>query len=576
MGTEETVRITGGEAIARMIAAHNPGPMFGMGSWQLLPYYDAARRLGLSHHLINDERAGTFAAEAYAKATGRVGLADAGLGPGATNLVTALIESLNGGTPLVVVVGDTPRDHAWKNLTQEARQADILRPAVKELIEVYTPQRIPELVRRAFAVATSGRPGPVVLNVPENVSHAECEFAVSEFAGDERYEAAPSIRSCPDRESLTLAADTVAAAERPVIMTGGGIHLSSAYDELKRFSHALNIPVTHTITGTGSIPTDDPLCLGVFGRFDRIANDYIEQSDLLIVVGCKIGEVATKRFTVIPNTARIMHVDILPEEFGRTHNTEFPLCGDARETLAALSEVLADRAPEINEKNRSYAETVAARMRTWREEVVPLMTSDAQPISMPRLINEINATLPSDGILVADGGFAAHWGALLFDSKAAGRTFLPDRGFASIGYGMPGAIGSAFSGRPVVSLTGDGGFNMMIGELETALRIGLSPTIVVVNNAASGYVKALQHLMYGEGSYQASDLKEIDYAAVADAMGARGIRIEDPAELNPRLSEAIASDELTVLDVIVTRDPGNMLPAADPRTVKVVKGDRLM
>ena len=164
--------MTGGEALVRMIQAFEGGPMFGMGGFQLLPFYDAARRLGLDHHLINDERAGCFAADAYAKISGRVGLVDATLGPGATNLVTGLVEALNAGTPLVAIVGDTHRDHSWKNMTQESRQIDILRPACKEVIRIESPARIPELMRRAFAVATTGRPGPVVVDVPEDVCHA--------------------------------------------------------------------------------------------------------------------------------------------------------------------------------------------------------------------------------------------------------------------------------------------------------------------------------------------------------------------------------------------------------------------
>src|SRR5690606_23023929 len=189
--------ITGGEALVRMIQAHEGGPMFGMGGFQLLPFYDAARRLGLAHHLINDERAGVFAADAYAKVSGRVGLIDATLGPGATNLVTGLVEALNSGTPMVAIVGDSHRDHSWKNMTQECRQIDILRPAVKELIRIESPARIPELVRRAFAVATSGRPGPVVLDVPEDVCHGLHTFQPGEWQAHAAHAAIPSLRCRP-------------------------------------------------------------------------------------------------------------------------------------------------------------------------------------------------------------------------------------------------------------------------------------------------------------------------------------------------------------------------------------------
>jgi acetolactate synthase-1/2/3 large subunit len=180
--------------------------------------------------------------------------------------------------------------------------------------------------------------------------------------------------------------------------------------------------------------------------------------------------------------------------------------------------------------------------------------------------------------LVADGGFAAHWGGLLYDTKQAGRGFVPDRGFASIGYGLPGAMGAALAApdRPVVSITGDGGFNMVLGELETAKRMGLAFTLIIVNNAASGYVKALQHLMYGKGNYQSSDLNEQNYAKLAEVFGCQGIRVEDPAELAGALKTAMATkDRPTILDLVVTRDAAKMLPGVDNRAAKFKKGDRV-
>lgn len=209
---------------------------------------------------------------------------------------------------------------------------------------------------------------------------------------------------------------------------------------------------------------------------------------------------------------------------------------------------------------------------------MPRLTSDETPVAMARLVHELNRILPEDAILVADGGFAAHWAGLLYDTKRAGRGFVPDRGFASIGYGLPGAIGAklAAPGRVVVALTGDGGFNMALGELETARRMQLSIVVIVVNNAASGYVKALQHLMYGEGSYQSSDLTEMNYARVAEAMGCVGLRVESPESIEGVLRQAVGeSNGPVVVDVVVTRDPAKMLPAVDSRAAQVRKGDRI-
>ncbi|MBO0766654.1 MAG: thiamine pyrophosphate-binding protein, partial [Hyphomicrobiaceae bacterium] len=316
---------------------------------------------------------------------------------------------------------------------------------------------------------------------------------------------------------------------------------------------------------------------GLFGRYDRIANGLIAEADLILVAGCKLGEIATKRYTLPTKSKPIVHIDIDPAEIGRTLAPEIGLWGDVRETIRDVGTVLVADAARIKERQAGYAAEVGRRMAAWRAGVGERLTSDETPVSMARLLNELNALMPADGILVADGGFAAHWGGLLYDTKRAGRGFVPDRGFASIGYGLPGAMGAALAapGRAVVSLTGDGGFNMMLGELETARRLALDLTVIVVNNAASGYVKALQHLMYGAGNYHASDLAETDYAKVAQALGCHGGRVEEPAELAAALKSALSTKGPSVVDVVVTRDPAKMLPAVDNRTVEVKKGDRM-
>ena len=417
-----TNEMTGGEALARALMAHGAGPMFGMGGFQLLPFYDAARRLGLAHHLINDERCGAFAADAYAKVSGRVGLVDATLGPGATNLVTGLVEALNAGSPMVAVVGDTHRGHSWKNMTQETAQAEILRPACKALIRVEVVSRIPELVARAFAVATSGRPGPVVLIVPEDVAHGAHGFAVEDFEADPRYQSAPALRCAPDAESLARAAEMLTAAERPLILAGGGVHLSGAAGALTAFAEAHGVPVAHTMSGKGAIPCAAPLAAGLFGRYDRIANGLIAEADCLLVVGCKLGEIATKRYTVPAPGKRLIHLDIVAEEIGRTYRPTLPLWGDARTGLEALGPLMGP-APAAR---AGWGAEVARRMAAWRETARPRLESDETPVSMGRLMGALNRRLPADAVLVADGGFAAHWGGAAL-RPAAGGAGLPAR-----------------------------------------------------------------------------------------------------------------------------------------------------
>jgi len=428
----DTNEMTGGEALVRMLLAHGAGPMFGMGGFQLLPFYDAARRLGLNHNLINDERCAVFAADAYAKVSGRVGLVDATLGPGATNLVTGLVEALNAGSPMVAIVGDAQRDHAGKNMTQETDQVAILCPACKELLRVEAIQRIPEIMRRAFAVATSGRPGPVVVDVPEDIAHGLWGFDDGDFEVDPANEAAPSIRCRPDSATLAKAADMIAAAERPILLCGGGIHISGATEAVTRLAEENGIPVAHTMSGKGAIACTSPLSAGLFGRYDRIANDLIAASDCIIVAGCKLGEIATKRFTIPRKGQTVIHLDNVAEEMGRTYDPTVKLWGDAREGLNDLTEALAENAEEQRKRRADYLAEIPEKMQKWHDDVAAeRLYSDETPVNMARLITELNNHLPDDGHLIADGGF-----------------------------------------------------NMVLGELETARRMKPGLTVIVVNNAA--------------------------------------------------------------------------------------------
>ena len=375
---------------------------------------------------------------------------------------------------------------------------------------------------------------------------------------------------------MARAAALLAKAERPLILVGGGIHLSVGHDALLEFAEAQNIPVAHTMSGKGGIACSHPLSAGLFGRYTRIANDLIETSDCLMAVGCKLGEIATKRFQLMPEDTPLIQLEVLPEEIGRTTRVHAGLCGDAGEGLRALGEELCDSAASTKANRADYVAEIPVRMKKWLDEAAERLHSTERPINVARIINELNNVMPADSVLVADGGFSGHWTGLLYDTKRSGRSYIADRGLASIGYGLPGAIGAQIGApeMPVVAMTGDGGFNMVIGELETALRMKTGVTILVVNNAASGYVKALQHAVY-DGKYQSSDLMETNYARIAEAFGCQGIRVEDPEALAGAIQAGMAeTGRPTVVDVVVTRDPGKMLPAVDSRVLKVEKGDR--
>ena len=576
-GGNVRLELSGGEAIAEMFKRHNVGPMFGMAGFQLLPFYDAVRSLELAHTLINDERSGAFMADAWSRVTGRPGVCDATLGPGATNLLTALTESLNAGIPIIAMIGDTNRAHAWKNMTQETRQVEMLRPAVKEVIRVEVGERIPEHVRYAYTIATSGRPGPVLLDVPEDICHGVFEFDEDELYVHTATTTVPAVRTRPAAADIAQAARMLAAAKRPIILAGGGIHISGAQDALTALAEAQSIPVAHTLSGKGAIACTDDLSLGLFGRYDRTANEIIDASDCILVVGCKLGEIATKRYTIPRAGIPIIHLDILPEEIGRWAHTDLAMWGDAREGLTDLREALSDTSAAARDSRADYIAEIAAGKAKWRTDVDARLTSKEEPVNMARMCHELNNMLPADAILVADGGFAAHWTGLLYDTKRSGRGFIVDRGMASIGYGVAGGIGAQLAApdRSVFSLTGDGGLNMTLGDLETAARLKVPLTVIVVNNAASGYIKALQHAMFG-GRYQSSDLSDLNYATVAEALGCKGIRVTDPDKLADAFSEALDErSRPTLIDVVVTRDAGQMLPGVDNRSAPIKKGDRI-
>jgi acetolactate synthase-1/2/3 large subunit len=581
MGEAGARRMGGGRAIAEMLKLHGARAMFGMGGFQLLPLYDGIRALGNEtprHIHVNDERSAAFAADGYGRVSGRPGLCDGTLGPGATNLITGLVEGLTAGSPIVAFTGDANRDHAGKNMTQETpRQAELLSLTSKELIRLERGPRIPEMIRRAFIGATSGRPGPVVVNVPENVTHGEWDFRADDFYADEAALGAAGRRIRPDRRAVARAAELIRAAERPLLLVGGGVHLSEAWDELAAFAERLGIPVAHTLSGKGAVACAHPLCLGLFGRFDRGANAAIREADLLIAAGFKFGEIATVRYSLMPPGARVVQIDIAPEELGKHQKLSVALWADCKAALSDLLDALADTAETQRSRRREYVAALQNWQRQWREEAQGRLQSAERPIGMARLCHELTTALARDGILVADGGFAAHWAGLFFETHRAGRFFIANRGNASIGYGVPGGLGAKLAaGRaPVIALTGDVGFNMSMGEVETAIRERIPLVIVVVNNAAAGYVKALQCALF-DGRYQSSDLHETDYAAVAKALGCTGIRVQDADMLAGALKEAVTEQSgPVVIDVVTTRDPAQMLPGTDARTrVPIARGDR--
>jgi acetolactate synthase-1/2/3 large subunit len=560
-----TTTLTGGEAVLRMFQCYGVELSFGMGGFQPLPYYDAlARQDQVRHILIRDEKHGSFAADAYARVKGRPCVADATVGPGATNLVSGAAESFGASVPQILLTADINAAISTRGATQESDQVSMLRPTSRATIQIDRIERIPELLRRAFTVATVGRPGPVHVNIPENVFHGVFEFEEDDFYVAPGTDTVGGIRVRPDAASIAHAAELIDGAERPVILAGGGLLLSGAYEPLARLSSTIGAPVATSISGKGSIPEDDPLALGVVGRFSRTGNDFVEHADVLIVVGCKLGEIVTRRWSLISPQTSIVQIDVDPHEPGRVYRTEAPIWGDAALALDDLADAVTPRP----DRQADTVRRVADARRKWSAGAEASFVSDEMPMPMPRVLRTLQECLPQRSIIVADGGFAAHWSALLYDITLTGRHYIANRGHAAIGYGLPGAIGAKLAAPdlPVVALCGDNGFAMAVAELETAKRIGAPVVCLVVNNQALGYVKALQHSMYDD-RFVSVDFLDVDYAAVAKGFGCDGVRVHTHEELAAALHAGLAADVPFVIDAIITNDAGKMLPGIDTRTV---------
>jgi acetolactate synthase I/II/III large subunit len=562
--------LTGGEAVVHMLGLQGARFAFGMGGFQTLPYYDALARQDLiTHVLIRDEKHGAFAADGYARLANRPAIADATLGPGATNLVSGAAESFGASVPLILLTGEVNSGIAGRAATQECDQVAVLQPVTKATVEIRLAERIPELIRRAYTLATSGRPGPVHINVPEEVMHGRYDYPENDLFASVSAREVGGNRARPNAGAVEEAARLLASAHSPVVIAGGGLHLSAAYDQLASLVERLQLPTATTISGKGAISELHPLSLGICGRFSSIANDLIKQADVILLVGCKTGEIATNRWSLFPAGAQILQIDVDPAELDKVYPVTVGMIGDAKLALADLDDAVRQTGKSHSSSNGDTVARLARLRSAWREQVAVHSNSTESPINMARVIRDLEIALPEDAVVVADGGFAAHWSALYYRVPKAGRCYVANRGSAAIGYALPGSIGVqlAVPHRPVVALCGDNGFAMAVAELETARRAGLRQVLLVLNNGTLGYVKALQHDLYHD-RFISVDFLEVDYAQVAKGFGCYGVRIDEPQSLLPALQDALVADRPTVLDVRITTDPAQMLPGIDSRTTR--------
>lgn len=559
MSDPDTTRpMHGGEAIVEMLRRFDVDTMFGLPGEQTHIHDAIYRRNDIRHYLVRHEQAASKMADSYARSTNKVGVCDATVGPGATNLIAGIAESFLSGIPVVALVSDVRADWRGRGSFQEIDQTTLFRPITKKVFSVDHIERIPEFIKRAFQIATTGRPGPVLLSFPMTTLRASHDFSEADLRVDTRYARWPANRTIPPEEEIDAAIEMMLAAQRPMIFAGGGVMASGAMSEVQELAELMDTPVGTTYMGKGSIPENHPLALGPYGLLGRPAsNEYVLQADFGLALGTRFNNVGTAAWRIPDPSTKLVQIDIEPTQLGRNYHVEMALTGDLKMVLGAmLKKLKAD--PRVQPKS-TQRDAVSALTAKWRKEkgiesepARDLATAPVHPIQVIRAMREAMA---DDDVLVCDSGFNQIWGGQYFEVRSAGRNYLGPRGFGVMGYGTPAAISRALTtpDQHVVCLTGDGGFAMVIQELETATRSGARLTIVVMNNSNMQFIRDNQRLFF-EGRYISTEFSELDYAEIARAFGCHGIRVEKSGDLDAAFAAARASSKPTVIDVRIDED----------------------
>ncbi|MDX6392489.1 MAG: acetolactate synthase large subunit [Streptosporangiaceae bacterium] len=556
----------GGALLADLLIEHGVRHVFGVPGGQTLALYDGIldRAPMLQHVLTRDERSAAYAADSYARITGRAGVCDATVGPGAAKLPSGLAEALGASVPVVALVSDLPArldPHRYRSAASQALdQSALLAPVTKWHATVADPVTMPALVRQAFREATSGRPGPVVLFLPQDILDGPATEITGEPAGpatSARFGRFPAFRPPPEAGDVAAAADVLRLAQRPFILAGGGIMHSGAGAELTSLAEQTSAAVGTTLSGKGVIAEDHPLSVGVTGSMGTAAAaSALAEADVVLLAGTKAGGGATFSWTLPRADQAVLQLDIDPAELGRAFPLRAALLGDARPGLQALTAALAG--PAAGPQQPAAAQPDRARWRArigeltsaWRAERDSERASDAIPIAPQRVLADIEAALGPEDVLVCDASLASGWGGVYLEQRLPGRRVLCPRGQAGLGYALPAAIGvaTAHPGGRTIVLTGDGALGYAAGELATVVEHGLPVTVVVLNNRSFGWIRWYQRITFGRG-WEDDDFSDVAFADVARGFGLHGERVTEPARLAPALRAAL-SGKPALLDVV--------------------------
>ena len=534
-----------GDALISRLRSIGARACFGVPGGQTIPFYAAARRSGFNHVLMRDERNAACAADAYARVTGRIGICDATVGPGATNLISGLAEAYASGVPVLAIVADvkTEREHLRHRgvASQAMEQRALLESVSKQVVRVHSSDSLPTAFDAAIRVAVTGRTGPVTLEIPEDIFTAAAEL--DEAAEGIQAGVWPRYTSDPSAESVAAVVEALAGAERPIILAGGGAMSSPHRDDIVTLAETHKIPVVTSINGKGVIDEYHPLSRGVVGVFGSVtASVALQKADVVLILGSKLAQFNSFLWRLPSPSQHLIHVDSDGAELGRSMPVSQSICADAGRTAYHICQAMG----------------YLARCQNWQVDasdipVQPGTQDDDERVAPEAVIELITDIADESTIMVSDASLASGWAASRYRVRGSGRKFLAPRGLAGIGWAGGAAIGAAValeeerSGKGhVVSVSGDGATSYWIGEVETAVRMNLPIIFVILNNSGFGWIMQGEEML---GIQPRSTFGPVDFAAMGRAMGAAAFRAATIEEVSEALQSAWKAKGPVVIEV---------------------------
>ena len=544
-------QMSGAEALVTMLRDYGVRHVFGLCGDTSLPVYDAFHRLdhGITHILTRDERSAAYMADVYARVTGRVGVCEGPSGGGATYILPGVVEANESSIPILAITTDIGVGSRGRYVLTELDQKALFQPLTKWNDVILEAGQLPATLRRAFRAMTTGRPGSAHLGLPFDVQKQPVDEAL--IWADPRHQTYPAEPAGPDPVAVERFVEKLLSATNPVIVAGGGPVIAGACDELQCLAERLSIPIATSISGKGTIAETHPLSIGVVGSNGGVpeTRELIDEADCVLFIGCRAGSVTTERWRHPTIGQRVLHIDSDPDVIGANYEVDASLLADARLALAAINQVL-DQQDVVPPKREIDAGRIAAMREAKFAAFRQLAMSDETPIRPERVIATLDKHLPEESVIVSDPGTPCPYLSAYLPLKRSGRTFITNRAHGALGYSLPGVVGAQI-GRPdatCVAVMGDGSFGFACGEMETIQRLGLPVTLVVINNAAFGWIKAGQRAGFDE-RYFSVDFTPGRHANIARAFGIEAFEVEEPGELDHVMQRALASDHPTLIDI---------------------------